>query len=156
MYQATRAARAELFDGAPALGGFEHLRVYVARAADGPGGADVLGHALVCLEPLRVYVARAADGRRVAEVLGHALDGRDQVLLRLTYILTTPYLGQLDGCQQRPAPRPKVLRGELLAGCGLDVVVHVARIDRTNLAVLVNVLEELRAADGLDVADERG
>src|SRR5205085_11251248 len=110
----------------------------------------------VSLYDRRVDVAAAADRRRVAQVLGDALHGRDDISLRLPLVFTATDLGQLDGREQRAAPRAEVFGGELRRGRGLDVVVHVAGLDGVHAPVLAVILDDLRAADRLDVAHQRG
>src|SRR3982751_2420816 len=82
------------------------------------------------------------------------LDGFDQILFSLALIIGFPYLGQLYGGLERPAPRPKIFGGKLLRGGRLDVLVHIARAYGMSLAVCVQVVEETRAANLLDVVHE--
>src|SRR2546423_3074316 len=126
---ASRAARSELFDGLAPRVGPDHGRVDVAVAA---------------------------DRRGVAQVFGDAADCGGDPFLRQPLVLAAADLGELGRGQKRPAPRAEVFGGELRRGRGLDVVVHVAREDCADAPVLAVVLEELGAADGLDVAYERG
>src|SRR5437762_10569791 len=126
---ASRAARSELFDGLAAR---------------------------VCLDDGRVDVAVAADRRRVAQAFGDAAHRGGDVFLRQPLVVAATNLGEFRRGQKRPAPRAEVFGGELRRGRRLDVVVHVAREDCAHAPVLSVVLEEFGAADGLDVAHERG
>src|SRR5215213_7301193 len=66
-------------------------------------------------------------------------------------ILRFAHLGQLYCRVERPAPCAKILGGELWCGRSLDVIVNVARAYRASFTVLAQIVEKLRAADGLDV-----
>src|SRR5947209_4931932 len=126
---ASRAARSELFDGLAAR---------------------------VSLYDGRVYVAVAADRRSVAQTFGDAAHCGGDVFLRKPLILAAADLRKLGRSQKRPAPGAEVFGGELRRGRGLDVVINVARLDGAHSPVLSVVFEKLGAADGLDVAYERG
>ena len=58
--------------------------------------------------------------------------------------------------QDGPGPGAEVLGGELLAGDLAEVVVHVGRVDRVGLAVVVDVLEEFLAGQVAAALDDPG
>src|SRR5689334_1536352 len=82
----------------------------------------------ILLHDRRSDVRGAADRRRVPELLrDEAHDCGDLALLRRRRLREPGVrrtLGEVNRRKQRPAPRPKVLRGELLAEIELDVVVE--------------------------------
>jgi hypothetical protein len=83
----------------------------------------------------RADVGRPGDGRRIAELRADHLHHGRNAPVRLRLGLWRTVLGERDGCDQRPAPGPKVLRGELLSEMGLDVFVQASCTQVVDLAV---------------------
>ena len=83
------------------------------------------------------------DGRRVAQPLGHLLDRPHHVALGLRLRVDASNSCSAQRGQHGAGPGAEVLGGEVLAGDLAQVVVDVARADGADLAVLVEVLEQL-------------
>src|SRR2546423_1502705 len=139
----------EFFDGVFGLAALDASRAARSELLDSLA-------ARVCLDDGRVDVTVAADRRRVAQAFGDAAHCGGDVFLRQPLVVAATYLGEFRRGQKRAAPRAEVFGGELRRGRRLDVFVHVAREDCAHAPVLSVVLEEFGAADGLDVAHERG
>ena len=90
-------------------------------------------------------VAAAGHGRGVAELVGGLPDRLDDVPLRPTVTVAGLERPERAVGQHRSGPGPKVLRAELGPGRFADVLVDVVRTDVADLAVVVDVLEELLA-----------
>ena len=90
-------------------------------------------------------VAAAGHGRGVAELVGGLPDRLDDVPLRATLTVRRLERPERAVGQNRAGPGPKVLRAELRPGRFTDVAVDVVRTDVADLAVVVDVLEELLA-----------
>ena len=109
----------------------------------------------VGLQDRRVDVAAAGDGRGVAEPVGGLPDRLDDVPLRATLAVGRLERPQRAVRQDRAGPRPEVLRGEVGPGRFAEVVVDVVGTDVADLAVVVDVLEELLAGQVLAASDQR-
>src|SRR5262249_60101112 len=110
----------------------------------------------IAIEHDRVDVAFAANGRGIAETAGHARDRRAQVSLCLRDAGAALELLERERGHDGPRPGPEILGGDVLAGDLLQVGAHVARGDVLQLAVLIEVLEQLLAGQFLAGADDLG
>src|SRR3954471_11788713 len=87
-------------------------------------------------------VRRTRNCGRISKPLADgAQDGGDRAF-RLGFGLRNPVLGERDRSEQRAAPRPEVLRRELLAQIFLDVVVQAFSAQAAEAAVAVSIAEE--------------
>src|SRR5262249_9655991 len=85
------------------------------------------------------------NGRGIPELPADAPHHRRYHLLRFALALRRTVLGKCDRREQRPAPRPEILRRELLAEVFAHVVVQ-ARTGRVARAVVPDVSKESPAA----------
>src|SRR3954471_22508809 len=99
----------------------------------------------VLLDDGRADVGRARNGRGVSEPLSYQPHHTRDDLLRLGLGFRDPVLGERDRRREGPAPRPKVLRGELLAHVLTDVAVEHRTREVARVAVGA-VPEEPRGA----------
>ena len=79
----------------------------------------------VGIQHFRMHVAFAADGRRIAELARHLFDGGAEVALRLRGAVEAFKLIERHRRQDRARPGAEILRGDILAGDFLEIVVHV-------------------------------
>src|SRR5437764_5189502 len=78
----------------------------------------------ILLDDGRADVGRPRDGRSVPELLPHPAHHLGDATLGGGLAVRWPLLRELDRGRQRAAPRPEVLRSELLAQMGADVRVQ--------------------------------
>src|SRR5947209_15848088 len=124
-------------------------------------GAEILDSSSgeILLDDGRSDVRRPADRRRIPELLRHKPHDRgDLAFLRrggLRKAGTGGALGEVDRREERAAPRPKVLRRELLAEMELDVVVQSRACEVVEVA-LPAVLEDPRTGPHREKIADRG
>ena len=106
------------------------------------------------LEHRRVDVAASRDGGRVAQDVGRLADRLDDVLARLALGLARLERQQRTVREHGPGPRPEVLRRDVSARDLAQVRVDVLGADVADLAVLVDVLEQLLAGQLLAAPDD--
>src|SRR5262249_14771447 len=110
-------------------------------------GAEILdGSAVeIRIDHRGTDVRAARNGRGIPELPADAPHHRRYHLLRFALALRRTVLGKCDRREQRPAPRPEILRRELLAEVFAHVVVQ-ARTGRVARAVVPDVSKESPAA----------
>ena len=126
------------------------------RVGSTGAGAGTVSPLHVRLEDRRVDVVLAADRPGIAQALRHDVHRLDDVAPGLSLARRRAQCPECLGRQHRPGPGPEVLRGDGLPIALAQVLVDVPRIHRAALAVVVEILEELLAGQGLAVLDDPG
>src|SRR6185369_9931442 len=122
------------------------------------GADDVVQHAVApSCEHDGIYVRLAAHGRGVSQHRRHVLHCRHDASVERA--LAHPFRQRRPShdvdCRECRAPRAEVLRRERGAGHVLEILVHLARVDRVHRAV-VHVLEQSLARQLMATADDAG
>lgn len=103
-------------------------------------------------------VRAARDGGRISKLFRdephHRCDGSLLLADRFRKTLAFDSFREVDRAEQRAAPRPEVLRGELIAEIDLDVVVEPLAREVVELT-LPPVLEDARATPDREQAADR-
>ncbi len=89
----------------------------------------------------RMHIILPTGGGAIAEPLRHRLDGCCHLLCRGLSGYLRGLLSQRLSHQNRARPSAKILRGEVSARHGLPIVIHIARIYRLAVAVLIEILK---------------
>src|SRR3954452_18456277 len=89
----------------------------------------------ILIDNCRADVRPARDGGGVSQLLPHAAPHRGDGPLFLRLGLRRTVLGERDRREQRAAPRPEVLRGEVLAEIRANVFVQLRASERAQPTV---------------------
>jgi hypothetical protein len=89
-----------------------------------------------------MHVAFAANGRRIAEFSRDLFNRGSKISLRLRGAIKAVKLIEGHSREDRARPGAKVLRGDILAGDFLEIVVHIGRRDVLEITRFVHVLEQ--------------
>src|SRR6187551_1506608 len=101
-------------------------------------------------------IAFPANRFGIAQLLGDAFDGPNYIAFALGIRRSGFECLQCSRSQHRPGPGAEILGAEFFAGNLPDVLVNIAGIYSTPLAIIIDVLKQLVARQILATLDDPG